>query len=161
MDNLNSIIKERRKELGLSTRELAVRSGISQGYISQLEKGIDIRTGKSIRPTVDIINKLAKGLNVTIDYLLEKVDKPDHIYVEPGILGDGKGTSVSLSKQREYAAAIAAGAKENNANDKPLYVKLDRIVKNMPEKEVEQVLNFAKYINMKGKDRLPDDDDDF
>jgi len=27
--------------------------------------------------------------------------------------------------------------------------------------EVGQTLDFSKYLNLKGKDRLPDDDDDF
>jgi transcriptional regulator with XRE-family HTH domain len=55
-------IKMLREKRGISTRRLARLSGISNGYVSQLEKGIDSRTGKPIKPTIDILQKIAIGL---------------------------------------------------------------------------------------------------
>src|SRR5690625_6952645 len=48
----------------MSARELSRRSGVSQGYLSQLE------TGKNNNPTKEVLMKLAKGLNVEHEYLL-------------------------------------------------------------------------------------------
>jgi HTH-type transcriptional regulator, competence development regulator len=51
-------VKEIRKTKGLSLREAAKRSGVSHPYLSQLENG------KNDKPSLEIINKLAKGLGV-------------------------------------------------------------------------------------------------
>ncbi|MBP2654983.1 MAG: hypothetical protein H6Q73_2552 [Firmicutes bacterium] len=39
---------------------------------------------------------------------------------------------------------------------KPIYVQIHQ-----PGEGMSQELDFSKYLNLKGKDRLPDDDDDF
>lgn len=62
--NIGEKIKELRKERNMSARELARRSGISQGYLSQLE------TGKNSNPTNEVLNKIAKGLNIPNGTLL-------------------------------------------------------------------------------------------
>ncbi|WP_203332622.1 helix-turn-helix domain-containing protein [Planococcus beigongshangi] len=59
-------IKKIRTEKGLSMRELERRSGISQSYISQLEKG------SQQNPKTDTIQKLANGLNTSYKDLMEK-----------------------------------------------------------------------------------------
>lgn len=55
MPKLN--LYEIRRQRGISQLELSKRSGVSYGYISELENGI-----KS--PTIDTICKLAKALEV-------------------------------------------------------------------------------------------------
>jgi len=66
-----------RKEKGLSASELARRSNISQPYLSQLE------TGENNNPTTNLLEKLAKGLNIDYFDLLartEKLSKEDAEY---------------------------------------------------------------------------------
>jgi len=63
-------VKKLRNQLGLSTRGLAEKSGVSAGYVSQLENVLEPRSGKPISPTVDTVTLLAKGLNTSIEYLL-------------------------------------------------------------------------------------------
>lgn len=53
-------IKQIRKEKGISARELARMSGVSQPYLSQIENNNRVQN-----PTVEIIQKLAKGLGVS------------------------------------------------------------------------------------------------
>lgn len=60
-------IKKLRSEKGLTSSELAKRSGISQAYLSQLE------SGKNKNPTPDILNKLSKGLGLSYAYFLIRV----------------------------------------------------------------------------------------
>lgn len=48
-----------RKSRGLSARQLAKQSGVSQAYISQIERGV------YNNPQPDILEKLAKALNVS------------------------------------------------------------------------------------------------
>ena len=80
-DTLGNFIKKLRQEKGISGRELARRSEISQAYLSQLE------TGQNENPTPQILKKLANGLGITSydlmaiaghydkDDLLEPVDE--------------------------------------------------------------------------------------
>jgi transcriptional regulator with XRE-family HTH domain len=57
-------IKEIRESKKISLKALAKLSGISDGYISELE------TGKKTNPTFETIDKIAKALNVTVSELL-------------------------------------------------------------------------------------------
>ncbi len=62
-------IKEIRKEKGLSLAELSEKTGISQSYINEIEKGKKY-------PKTDKINKLAEALGVEYDELVSlKVNK--------------------------------------------------------------------------------------
>lgn len=53
----NKYLKEKRIEKGLSIRKLAETSNVSAMYISELERG------KRDKPSPEILNKLAKGLD--------------------------------------------------------------------------------------------------
>ncbi|MEO7862839.1 MAG: helix-turn-helix transcriptional regulator [Nitrospirales bacterium] len=61
---LSGIIKQRRTELGLSQRALAKRVGVSDAYITQLERRE--RTNPSLR----VLRKLAKALKTTVAELV-------------------------------------------------------------------------------------------
>ncbi|KKB33792.1 helix-turn-helix domain-containing protein [Bacillus thermotolerans] len=55
-----------------SLRELSKATGLSHTYLSTLEKGVDPRTNKPRKPTIDTINKLAAALDVDRFEMLEK-----------------------------------------------------------------------------------------
>ncbi len=59
-------IKEYREQKKLSYRQLEILSGVSKTMISNIEKG-------KRSPTIDILEKLAKGLKVSIHDLIEEV----------------------------------------------------------------------------------------
>ena len=63
--NLGNKIKSKRKERGLSQRELSRLSGVSEPFISQLEGG---SRGKRLGYQVAI--KLAKGLKVPVSFFV-------------------------------------------------------------------------------------------
>lgn len=115
-----NILKELRKEKGLTQRELAKLLNISNSSLAMYE------TDKR-EPDFELVKKIAEFFDVTMDYLL----------------GNNKSNST-----------------EQNGSQ-PYYVELNRVVQNMNKKEVEKVLDFAKYLNLEGKKKLPDDDDDF
>lgn len=71
MSQLGDYIKQYREiHDKMSIRNLAEKCGLSSGYIHKLEKGIDPRTQKPIIPTVETINRLAKGMNIAPEVLL-------------------------------------------------------------------------------------------
>ncbi|NLU50662.1 MAG: helix-turn-helix domain-containing protein [Syntrophomonadaceae bacterium] len=70
MNTLGEFIGSVRRRKGLSLRDLATRCGLSHSYIDSLEKGLDPRTGKPVSPTLETIQKLADGLDMTFSEFL-------------------------------------------------------------------------------------------
>ena len=56
-------IKAKRLQLFMSQEELAKKTGIDQSDLSKIEKGL-------ANPTIKMINRIAKGLNISIDVSL-------------------------------------------------------------------------------------------
>ena len=67
-NNLGSYIRKYRGNQSL--REFAKKCGISHTHLDSIEKGIDPRSGKSVRVTIDTLEKIAKAMNMTINDLL-------------------------------------------------------------------------------------------
>ena len=67
---LVEIIKQYRQEHGLSQRQFAAQCGVSNGYISMLERGENPKTGEPIRPSLVQLRRIAKGMGMTLDELL-------------------------------------------------------------------------------------------
>ncbi|NHN55509.1 helix-turn-helix transcriptional regulator [Calidifontibacter sp. DB0510] len=67
--DLGGYLKEQREQAELSLRQLAERSGISNPYLSQIERGLK-------KPSAEILQALAKGLRISAEQL----------YVRAGIL---------------------------------------------------------------------------
>lgn len=71
---LSTLIINYRKDHNLSQRQLAAQCGLSAGYISLIEKEINPQTGKTMVPTLNVLNKLAKGMVMSLDQLLAACD---------------------------------------------------------------------------------------
>jgi len=66
IEELGKLIKQRRKVLGLTIRDLAGLAGISKTTISQIEKGIT-------NPTFEVLHTIFEYLNLEI-----KVEVKNH-----------------------------------------------------------------------------------
>lgn len=71
---LGELISQYRKDHGLSQRQMAALCQLSTGYISLIEKEINPQTGKPMVPTLTVLNKIAKGMGMTIDELMSSCD---------------------------------------------------------------------------------------
>jgi len=71
VDAIGSYIREQREQAKISLRQLAQAAGISNPYLSQVERGLR-------RPSADILQQIAKGLRISAEAL----------YVQAGILDD-------------------------------------------------------------------------
>ncbi len=74
---LSELIIAYRKEKDISQRKFAELCDLSNGYISMLEKGENPKTKLPITPTLPMLRKLAKGLNLSINDLFTMVDDID------------------------------------------------------------------------------------
>jgi transcriptional regulator with XRE-family HTH domain len=75
--NVNAIgayIREQREQAKISMRQLAQAAGVSNPYLSQVERGLR-------KPSADILQQIAKGLRISSEAL----------YVQAGILEDKPG----------------------------------------------------------------------
>ena len=60
-------VRSLRVARGLSQEELAVDAGVAAPYLSRIENG-------SVNPTVAVLDRLARALDVEVDLLLRAVD---------------------------------------------------------------------------------------
>ncbi len=71
---LVELIKKYRAEHGLSQRQFAEECGLSNGYISLLERGLNRKTNRPVTPTLPSLQLLANGMHMTLTELLSSVD---------------------------------------------------------------------------------------
>lgn len=92
-NNLGEYLKEQRESARLSVRQLSDLAGVSNPYLSQIERGVK-------RPSAEILQQIAKGLSISAETL----------YVQAGLLdpaepGDtAAGSSATRSAIRSDAA---------------------------------------------------------
>ena len=88
--DVGRFIREQRRAAQLSVRKLASLAGVSNPYLSQIERGLrkpsaDIlqRVASALRISAEILNAIAKGLRISAETL----------YVKAGILDDHRDPS--------------------------------------------------------------------
>ena len=74
--SLGDYIREQRESAQVSLRQLAKTAGVSNPYLSQIERGLK-------KPSAEILQQIAKGLRISAETL----------YVRAGILDEGHGAS--------------------------------------------------------------------
>ena len=88
---LGDYLREQRLSNRLSLRQLSELAGISNPYLSQIERGLK-------RPSAEILQQLAKGLEVSAETL----------YVKAGILDEHHGAEAPAPTVRDAIAADPA-----------------------------------------------------
>lgn len=110
---LSEFILAYRESHGLSQRQFAIQCGLSNGYISILEKGINPGTQKPVAPTLPQLKKLADGMGITLTALFENVDDMPVDIGLPGTIQSGPANlPLSPESQKIAAAYDKATAKE-------------------------------------------------
>ena len=82
VESLGEYLKEQRISARLSLRQLAEQAGVSNPYLSQIERGLR-------KPSADVLQQIAKALRISAEQL----------YIRAGIISpqDGVGGSVELA----------------------------------------------------------------
>ena len=70
-NSIGDYIREQREQARISLRQLAQAAGVSNPYLSQIERGLR-------KPSADILQQIARGLRISAERL----------YVQAGILED-------------------------------------------------------------------------
>ena len=72
---IDEIIKKYRTEHKISQRAFASRTSLSPSYINTLEKIYNPKTNKPYSVTTDVAKEIANAMNLSIEELLNKLDK--------------------------------------------------------------------------------------
>ncbi len=81
VESLGDYLREQRTESKLSLRQLAEQTGVSNPYLSQIERGLR-------KPSAEVLQQIAKALRISADQL----------YVRAGILSAEDVTSDSVER---------------------------------------------------------------
>ena len=123
---LSQIIKQYRENADITMQDFAEKCGLSKGYISMLEKGQHPQNNRPLVPSISTLQKLAVGMNMSIDQLFSIIDsdvvvsvnvptpaqdlKPD----EERLLADYRDASDEI---RGAAAGMLHDSAERNRKD--------------------------------------------
>ncbi len=111
--SLGDYLKEQRVSARLSLRQLADQAGVSNPYLSQIERGLR-------KPSAEVLQQIAKALRISAEQL----------YIRAGILSpdDGVGGSVEIAvlgdpglteRQKQSLLDVYASFLALNAADAP------------------------------------------
>jgi len=70
MGELGALLRKLREKESL--RDVSSRSGVSHSYLGLIEKGVDQRSGKPIKPTPETLKALADAYNYSYEELMRK-----------------------------------------------------------------------------------------
>ncbi|MFI6148147.1 MULTISPECIES: helix-turn-helix domain-containing protein [unclassified Streptomyces] len=112
--NLGEYLREQRRQAQLSLRQLADAAGVSNPYLSQIERGLR-------KPSADILQQLAKALRISAETLyvqagiLDERDR-DEVETRAVILGD---PSINERQKQVLLQIYDSFRKENAAEADP------------------------------------------
>ena len=87
--DLGGYLREQRENARLSVRQLASLTGVSNPYLSQVERGLR-------RPSAEVLQQLARGLRISAEAL----------YVRAGILDDGPRGTVEAAVEADEGLTV-------------------------------------------------------
>jgi transcriptional regulator with XRE-family HTH domain len=121
VQGLGQFLREQRRQAQLSLRQLAEAAGVSNPYLSQIERGLR-------KPSAEILQQIAKGLQISAETLYVRAGILDEevregqgaalpgvraaVLADPGLTEEQKQALIQIyaSFRRESGADAEAGA---------------------------------------------------
>ncbi|WP_314175076.1 helix-turn-helix domain-containing protein [Streptomyces winkii] len=109
--NVGEFLREQRRNAKLSLRQLADAAGVSNPYLSQIERGLR-------KPSADILQQLAKALRISAETLyvqagmLDERERDDLLQVPAAILAD---PSINEGQKQALLQIYESFRKENGS----------------------------------------------
>ena len=95
VESLGDYLKEQRVAARLSLRQLAEQAGVSNPYLSQIERGLR-------KPSAEVLQQIAKALRISAEQL----------YIRAGIISPEDGTGGTTALTVELAVLADPGLTE-------------------------------------------------
>ena len=166
MNYIGNFIREYRGKISL--RDFAEKCNISHTHLDSIEKGIDPRTGKPVKVTVETLKKIANAMNMTInDLLVQSGDvKIDDIIVKKNDFSDNTSkaffsfTLIELirykkMKLKDFSNYLGINADRIldfiNRIETPTEEEIEKICNLFDIKEKEELFNGKSYDDFLSK----------
>ena len=123
VSSIGSFIRQQREQARISIRQLAQAAGVSNPYLSQLERGLR-------KPSADILQQLAKGLRISAEALYAQAgmleDRPEGTGVRDAVLADAELTE----RQKQVLVEIYESFRRES--QKPPTAEVVAVVRDRP-----------------------------
>jgi transcriptional regulator with XRE-family HTH domain len=96
--DVGAFIKEQRTRSALSIRKLADQAGISNPYLSQIERGLR-------RPSAEILKSIARALEISTESLFARAGLLDDV-THPGVEDSIESDTVLTKSQKQALTEI-------------------------------------------------------
>ena len=107
---IGAYIREQREQAKISLRQLAQAAGVSNPYLSQIERGLR-------RPSADILQQIARGLRISAEALYVQAgfleDRPPGPGVRDAVLADPELTE----RQKQMLLEVYESFRKESAAD--------------------------------------------
>jgi len=114
--NLGDYIRDQRNSANVSLRQLAKLAGVSNPYLSQIERGLR-------KPSAEILQQIAKALRISAEALYVQAGILDERYgdsdVQAAVLGDAMLTERQKQVLLEIYESFRRENDENPASEVP------------------------------------------
>lgn len=139
---LGEIIKEYRNKNGVSMEYVANLCGITKGYVAMLERNVNSKTGRPVKPTIETIIKVCNGLHLDFDSVFDMLDDDYEVTISSSIGTnlDNKLLSVihqlspeAQEKVLEYAEDLLASKRYSRESD---YKEAEKIAEDIKRERV-------------------------
>jgi transcriptional regulator with XRE-family HTH domain len=140
VESLGDYLREQRVAARLSLRQLAEQAGVSNPYLSQIERGLR-------KPSAEVLQQIAKALRISAEQL----------YIRAGIVSPENGVGVPQERSVELAILDDAGLTERqkqslldvyssflSLNASAIDVAGEQPVEPMPVTEPDQIINHKE-----------------
>jgi transcriptional regulator with XRE-family HTH domain len=114
VEDLGEFLREQRRDARLSLRQLAEQAGVSNPYLSQIERGLR-------RPSAEVLQQLAKALRISAETLyvragiLDPFEEDGQRSVHVSVLSDPALTE----RQKQVLLDIYASFRRENDHNEP------------------------------------------
>jgi transcriptional regulator with XRE-family HTH domain len=109
LTDLGEFIREQREKSAMSLRKLAEQAGVSNPYLSQIERGLR-------RPSAEILKAIARALHIRTEALYERAGLLENEGLHRGVIDaiteDGQLTEAQKEALAEIYRSFAGTEKE-------------------------------------------------
>lgn len=126
--DLKEYLRAYRASHGLSQRQFANACGLSNGYISMIERGYNPKTKEQIICSLPTLQKLAAGMHISLNQLLTEIDD-----MPVDLVGEGHTTNRPAPKSESRPT-------------NPIDIELTELVTGLPQEKKMEALHYLRYL---------------
>jgi transcriptional regulator with XRE-family HTH domain len=110
--NLGDYIREQRSSANVSLRQLAKLAGVSNPYLSQIERGLR-------KPSAEILQQIAKALRISAEALYVQAGILDERYGDSDVQAAVLGDEALTERQKQVLLEIYESFRRENEENPP------------------------------------------